>query len=302
MEKKKEKSFWKNGSKKTPAAVKRQLPEVFLGCKIEKKPEESFARREEMLTEKRQEEILRMLERNGSVTVQELKDEFQASESTIRRDLNALDERGALIKVFGGAVQAESRIKMKEEQVSKRKVQSMEEKRKIAEYAASLVEPDDFIYLDAGTTTGAMIPYLTEKSAAFVTNAVSHALQLAENGFRVTLIGGELKAATEALVGNEAYVSLQKYHFTKGFWGTNGADLRAGFTTPDINEAMIKEGAMKHTQNAYVLCDSRKFHQICPVKFAEFSQATVITDRMPDESYQGVKNIVIVQIQCISQK
>ena len=90
-----------------------------------------------MLTEKRQEEILRMLERNGSVTVQELKDEFQASESTIRRDLNALDERGALIKVFGGAVQVESRIKMKEEQVSKRKVQSMEEKRKIAEYAAS---------------------------------------------------------------------------------------------------------------------------------------------------------------------
>lgn len=294
MEKKKEKSFWKNGSKKTPAAVKRQLPEVFLGCKIEKKPEKSFARREEMLTEKRQEKILRMLERNGSVTVQELKDEFQASESTIRRDLNALDERGALIKVFGGAVQAESRIKMKEEQVSKRKVQSMEEKRRIAEYAASLVEPDDFIYLDAGTTTGAMIPYLTEKSAAFVTNAVSHALQLAENGFRVTLIGGELKAATEALVGNEAYVSLQKYHFTKGFWGTNGADLRAGFTTPDINEAMIKEGAMKHTQNAYVLCDSRKFHQICPVKFAEFSQATVITDRMPDESYQGVKNIVVV--------
>ena len=139
MEKKKEKSFWKNGSKKTPAAVKRQLPEVFLGCKIEKKPEKSFARREEMLTEKRQEEILRMLERNGSVTVQELKDEFQASESTIRRDLNALDERGALIKVFGGAVQAESRIKMKEEQVSKRKVQSMEEKRRIAEYAASLV-------------------------------------------------------------------------------------------------------------------------------------------------------------------
>ncbi len=53
------------------------------------------------------------------------------------------------------------------------------------------------------------------------------------------LIGGELKAATEAIVGNEAYVNLKKYNFTKGFWGANGVNPMAGFTTPDINEAMI---------------------------------------------------------------
>lgn len=53
-------------------------------------------------------------------------------------------------------------------------------------------------------------------------------------------IGGELKAATEAIVGNEAYVNLQKYNFTKGFFRTNGVTRTSGFTTPDINEAMIK--------------------------------------------------------------
>ena len=200
-----------------------------------------------MLTETRQEEILRMLEQKGSVTVQELKDVFGASESTIRRDLNVLHKKGALIKVFGGAVQTESRINTREEEVALRKEQSREEKLRIARYAASLIEPDDFIYLDAGTTTGYMIPYLTERTAMFVTNAVSHALMLAENGFRVILIGGELKAATEAIVGNEAYVNLKKYNFTKGFWGANGVNPMAGFTTPDINEAMIKECAMKHT-------------------------------------------------------
>ena len=163
-----------------------------------------------MLTETRQEEILRMLEQKGSVTVQELKDVFGASESTIRRDLNVLHKKGALIKVFGGAVQTESRINTREEEVALRKEQSREEKLRIARYAASLIEPDDFIYLDAGTTTGYMIPYLTERTAMFVTNAVSHALMLAENGFRVILIGGELKAATEAIVGNEAYVNLKK--------------------------------------------------------------------------------------------
>ena len=184
-----------------------------------------------MLTEKRQEEILNLLEQKGSVTVQELKEKFQASESTIRRDLNVLHKRGALLKVFGGAVQAETRLNMKEEEVALRMAQNREEKIKIARYAASLIEPEDFIYLDAGTTTGYMISYITQHSASFVTNAVSHALQLAENGFRVTLIGGELKASTEAIVGNEAYVNLKKYHFTKSFLGTNGVNLISGFTT-----------------------------------------------------------------------
>lgn len=247
-----------------------------------------------MLTETRQEEILRMLEQKGSVTVQELKDVFGASESTIRRDLNVLHKKGALIKVFGGAVQTESRINTREEEVALRKEQSREEKLRIARYAASLIEPDDFIYLDAGTTTGYMIPYLTEHTAMFVTNAVSHALMLAENGFRVILIGGELKAATEAIVGNEAYVNLKKYNFTKGFWGTNGVNPTAGFTTPDINEAMIKECAMKHTQRPYVLCDSRKFHQVSPVSFGEFHTAQIITDCMPDETYANYQNLILV--------
>lgn len=246
-----------------------------------------------MLTEKRQEEILHLLDLKGSVTVQELKEHFQASESTIRRDLNVLDKKGVLVKVFGGAVQAESRIITKEEQVSFRQEQNREEKMRIARYAASLIEPNDFVYLDAGTTTGYMIPFLTEKSAFFVTNAVAHALQLAGNGFRVILIEGELKAATEAIVGNEAYVSLKKYNFTKGFWGTNGISARTGFTTPDINEAMIKRCALEHTQKPYILCDSRKFHQTNPVSFGEFSSAQIITDELPDASYQIYKNIII---------
>lgn len=250
-----------------------------------------------MLTEKRQEEILRLLDAKGSVTVQELKDLFDASESTIRRDLNVLDKKGALVKVFGGAVQNESRINTKEEQVSLRQEMNRDEKTAIAMYAASLVGADDFVYIDAGTTTGCMIPFLTEKSASFVTNAVSHALKLAENGFRVTLIGGEVKAATEAIVGNEAYVSLQKYNFTKGFFGTNGVNRHSGFTTPDINEAMIKECAMRHSRKAYVLCDSGKFYQIAPVSFGEFEKAQIITDKLPDETYRGCHNLTVVRRQ-----
>ncbi len=246
-----------------------------------------------MLTEKRQEEILALLGQQGSVTVQELTERFQASESTIRRDLNVLDQRGMLTKVFGGAVQKEKSLSTREEKVALRMELHREEKMRIGRYAATLVAPDDFIYLDAGTTTGSLIPYLIEYKASFVTNAVSHALKLAEHGFRVILIGGELKNSTEAIVGNEAFVTLQKYHFTKGFFGANAVSRQFGFTTPDINEAMIKECAMKHCRAPYVLCDHSKFHQTTPVCFGEFDSARVITDRIPDESYQNLPNLTI---------
>ena len=247
-----------------------------------------------MLTEKRHEEIVNLLDKKGSVTVQELKELFHTSESTIRRDLNVLHDKGVLMKVFGGAVQVESRIHTKEETVALKEEQNRSEKMRIAQYAAAMIQPNDFVYLDAGTTTGYMIPFLTEKSASFVTNAVSHALKLAENGFRVTLIGGEVKAATEAIVGNEAFANLLKYNFTKGFWGANGVSQTTGFTTPDINEAMIKECAMKRTQSPYVLCDSTKFHQIYPISFGDFSKSQILTDRLFDETYKRCKNVIVV--------
>lgn len=65
-----------------------------------------------------------------------------------------------------------------------------------------------------------MIDFIKEKSATFVTNAVSHAQRLAAQGYRVYLIGGELKGTTEAVVGNQAILSLQKLHFSKAFLGT----------------------------------------------------------------------------------
>ena len=106
------------------------------------------------------------------------------------------------------------------------------------------------------------------------------------------LIGGELKAATEAIVGNEAYADLQKYNFTKGFFGTNGAGIEAGFTTPDINEAMIKQCAMRRSRERYVLCDSSKFALTSPVSFGEFREAVIITDRLPGGEYESCENIV----------
>ena len=197
-----------------------------------------------MLSEQRYALILEVLEKKRSITVNELTELLNISESTARRDITALDKAGRLVKVFGGAIALEDSVLSSEPTVAQKTEVQIEEKKRIAKYAASLIEPKDFVYLDAGTTTGYMIEYLEERSATFVTNAVAHAQRLAAEGVRVFMIGGELKSSTEAIIGSEAVMALKNYHFTKGFFGTNGISKVHGFTTPDINEALVKKTAM----------------------------------------------------------
>lgn len=245
-----------------------------------------------MLSEQRHEMILKVLEEKRSVTVAELTRLLDISESTARRDIVVLDRAGKLVKVFGGAVLADSTYQAAEATVTQRVEVNREEKRQIARYAASLLEPQDFVYLDAGTTTGYMLDFIEETGATFVTNAVAHAQRLAAKGIHVLLIGGTLKSTTEAVVGTMAALTLKDYHFTRGFFGTNGADLTAGHTTPDANEALVKRTAMEQCRKAYVLCDNSKFHVVSSVTFASLSSASILTDAAPVE-FQESADIIL---------
>lgn len=246
-----------------------------------------------MLTKQRQEMILGLLAARGSVTVTWLRDELGVSEATVRRDITALDQAGKLCKVFGGAVTAHERVTALEYTVEQKIVLHREEKMRIASHAASLITENDFVYMDAGTTTSYMIDCVPVKGVVFVTNAVVHAQRLAARGCKVYLIGGELKASTEAIVGNQAMQTLKNYHFTIGFFGVNGITRQSGCTTPDANEALIKQTAMKQTKKTYVLCDHSKFDQISPVTFAPFHGTMIVTDDRP-ATYRECGNIIVV--------
>lgn len=248
-----------------------------------------------MLTRRRQEVMLELLEKKGSIMVVEIKELLQVSESTIRRDITALHREGKLVKVFGGAVAAEQRVTTHEYTVAQKSEMNREEKREIAKHAARLVGSQDFVYLDAGTTTAHMLDDLGKTGATFVTNAVSHARHLALLGARVILLGGELKGSTEAVVGSQAMWTLRNYHFTKGFFGTNGVTKTGGCTTPDEREAMVKSAAIGQCKEYYVLCDSSKFGQVSSVTFAPFAGTAFLTEQMP-EGYEDCPNVNIVSI------
>ncbi len=247
-----------------------------------------------MLAEERYNEILRLVNEKKTVTVQELTEVLDTSESTIRRDLTTLHKKGSLIKVHGGATALSVEGMTRDASLTVRRDMNIEEKVAIAKYAAALIEKDDFVYLDAGSSVDLMIDYIAEQEAIYVTNAIGHAQKLLQKGCRVFLLGGELKEVTEAIVGAEAIDSLKRYNFTKGFFGANGVHRERGLTTPDITEALVKEKAMEQCANRYVLADSTKINQISSVTFAGFEEGMILTTRLRDASYKACKNILEV--------
>lgn len=240
-----------------------------------------------MLTQERYQMILNLLAQKRAVTVSELTQALDASEATVRRDLNALHEMGRLNKVHGGATALSGNFSAVEADMTTKSGLYTMEKILIGRYAATLIEDDDFVYLDAGTSTEKLIDALGDSRASFVTNGAGHAQRLARRGLKAFLLGGQFKASTEAVVGAVAIKNLQRYNFTKCFMGANGISQEAGLTTPDAEEAMLKAEAVARTYMTYVLADHSKFNVVAPVTFAPIEKACVITDRLPDENYRS---------------
>ena len=245
-----------------------------------------------MLAEERFAAILQLLQEKKTVTVNELTKTLHISESTIRRDLVSLHKMKKLRKVHGGATLLQKEYAPIENDVTQRSQEHIEEKRRLAQYAATLIEPHDFIYLDAGSTILHMAEFIEEKDAVYVTNSLYLSERLAIKGMKVFILAGEIKAKTMAVVGLGAVSALQKYNFTKGFFGANGVHRERGFTTPDVNEASVKRKAFQKCKERYVLADSSKINKISSVTFSDFNDAVVITSTVKETSFKKCANVV----------
>ncbi len=229
-----------------------------------------------MLTPERHQLILSLLKEKDTVRINELVEVTGASESTIRRDLSELEEQSLLKRVHGGASSQQNKIE--EPTMLEKSVKYEREKTAIAKYAASLVSERDSIFIDAGSTTSRMVPFLPYENIVVVTNSPDIGIQLIKRNIKTFLLGGELKAATWSLVGRDAIKSIGQYRFDKCFIGTNGIDLTHGLTTPDPDEAYVKQLALQYSDRRFVLADSYKFNRVTFAKMGDFSHVTVVTD------------------------
>ncbi|KRM84472.1 DeoR/GlpR family DNA-binding transcription regulator [Liquorilactobacillus vini] len=238
--------------------------------------------------------ILAFLKEKNILNLQDICNLTGCSESSARRDLQRLENQGVLIRIHGGAKLKNS---LQQEPDMVRKVsKNIEQKKMIAKYAAGLIQSEDVIYLDAGTSTLAMIPFLAANMhLTVVTNGVLHASVLADQGIRTILIGGELKNTTKAIVGIETVKSLMKYRFNKVFLGMNGVHLKYGYTTPDPDEASVKTVASQQGDQTFVLVDDSKFGQISFVKVGDLAIAKIITNQLTPKIFNQYSGQTIIQ-------
>ena len=240
-----------------------------------------------MLTQERHNKILELLTKQDTVTVGELSQGLETSESTIRRDLVTLDKMGKVKKVHGGAAAIHMVSTVFEEDVTTKSALNVTEKEAIGRVAAGLVTNDDFVFIDAGTTTAAMIDFIYDNvRATFVTNGIVHAKKLIQKGLKAYIIGGQIKLTTEAVVGTEAINNLRKYNFTKTFIGTNGISVKGGYSTPDVEEAAVKSEVLKRGRNNFIFFDHTKFDKEYAVTFGILKDACIVTDELEDNEFR----------------
>ncbi|EKN65835.1 HTH domain, deoR family transcriptional regulator [Neobacillus bataviensis LMG 21833] len=247
-----------------------------------------------MLTPERHRIILQLLKDKNIVKIQEIMELTNSSESTIRRDLSQLEEQKFLKRIHGGAQRLKG--KLQEPSMIEKSSKNLQEKRLIAQYAASLVEEGDCIYLDAGSTIIEMIEYLPLKDIVVVTNGLMHISPLVDKGISTYIIGGLTKLKTNAVIGRGALASLDLYRFDKCFIGVNGIHPQFGFTTPDQEEAMVKQKAISLSREAFVLADNTKFAEISFAKIADINEASIITNELEDETMEQYLNRTSIKV------
>ncbi|MGM0876762.1 MAG: DeoR/GlpR family DNA-binding transcription regulator [Bacillota bacterium] len=250
-----------------------------------------------MLIPERHRLILELLQEKENVKVHELVELTNTSESTLRRDLDQLEKQNYLKRVHGGASLLQR--KRKESSMTVKSTQNLKEKVLLAKYAAQLVVDGDCVYIDAGTTTYQMIQHLNQKDIVVVTNGIDHLDALHEKDITTYIVGGYVKKITKAMIGSKAYESIQNYRFDKSFIGTNAIHHELGFTTPDPEEAQMKEKAIYLSRESFVLADHTKFGEVSFSKFADLHHAKIITneeDSINLEKYKEKTDIYTVAI------
>jgi DeoR/GlpR family transcriptional regulator of sugar metabolism len=252
-----------------------------------------------MLALQRRRKILELLQEDGSARVSSLSRLFKVSEPTVRQDLEKLEEEGFVIREHGGAFLKS--VPQQVKSLSLQHLENMDKKSRIGRRAAELVQDDDSLILDSGSTTTEVAKNLSlKKNLKIVTNALNIALLLGtEISFEIMVTGGEFKPPTLSLTGEKAGKFFEQIHVGKCFLAAGGISLEAGLTYPGFIDIHVKKAMINAAAEVYVVADSTK---IGKVSFASLGPIDLVgciitddgisdSDRMALES-KGVKVLI----------
>ena len=225
-------------------------------------------------------EILHNLRKYSSVSTQHLSELFGVSVSTIKRDLNYLEQQGKLKREYGGAVALNLLVEANEEPVLEKMNTQKRAKESIAQSAAEKVTAHDLVFIDSGTTTIYLAELLLNKDITIVTNNLL-LNPSPHSRAKVVLLGGEIDAKNRVTLGNEVTEALSRYNFNHCFMSASGVDLHRQQVMATLrNLVLIKQKVLQQSQQKWLLVDHSKFTIQAPYAYAElydFNQ--ILTDQ-----------------------
>lgn len=224
--------------------------------------------------------IMSYLKEHEEVTVEELMEAFNASRSTVRRDLIAMEKQGLLQRTRGGA-----KLFMKQTMGSYGYTLDglleahKAEKELIAKKAASLVQEGDIIFLDSGTTCYYIIDYITAKDVTVVTNGIMHINKLMSRGIRTYILNGYAVPENNLIIAEDTYEKVERMNFSIAFIGSMGIHASGGYTTTTSIDGKLKAAVIKAAEKCYVVADHSKMNKRQFYTYGYFDEAPLITDQ-----------------------
>jgi DeoR/GlpR family transcriptional regulator of sugar metabolism len=210
---------------------------------------------------------------------------LDASEATVRRDLEWLESKGILERTHGGAILNQRMIL--EQEYQQRVQHHPEEKRRIGELAASLIEEGDIVFINSGTTATQVLQHIRRDSNITVfTNNVSAVLELGNPGFHYFLIGGEFQPRSNSIAGRFALDNLGLVYANKTILGVDGISLKHGCTVPTNAEAEVVRKMMERTKGSIIIvADYSKWGVVSNFQIANINEIDkLVSDDKLDSS------------------
>lgn len=204
----------------------------------------------------RQSQIINLLNVSDKVEVVTLSEQLKVSQVTIRKDLLELEEQGLVKRIHGGA------LRVNRDNIFNRLTLNHAVKQAIARAAAQLVEPNETVMIESGSTCALLAKELasTPRDITIVTNSAFIADYVRQlPGAKVVLLGGNLQPDSQVCVGPITKLCAKDFYVDKLFIGSDGFDENSGFTSLDHLRAETVQVMAERANRVIVLSDSSKF-------------------------------------------
>jgi DeoR/GlpR family transcriptional regulator of sugar metabolism len=252
-----------------------------------------------MFTYERQHKILQILEKNPSVRISDLSEWLGVSEATVRRDLDRLCEIGSIKRIHGGAVRVERTPP--EAPVIQRTNVNIEEKRRIGNLAADLVEAGDTVFIGSGTTTLEVARCLAGRQDLTVITNAQTVINLLSQEEGITLIGtgGFLRSSELSFIGHLTEQVLRELRPQKVIMGIRAVSLEHGLTNDYMPEVSTDRVIIQSAPEVVLVADHTKFGKVATALVAPLSAIhTLVTDTGLDgeilAALRGIVNNVLL--------